>query len=100
MWSPRTEEEYPRKDNLGRGPAPQGWFRCHRKGRVVDHWLQRLSVVCPSQSWSEVPRQAASEPRLQQAAAGGWAGRHAEGILCWCGWGGSPESDHQVRMGL
>lgn len=46
-------------------------------------------MVCPGQSWSAVPRQAASEPLRQQAAAGVWAGRHAEGIwvLVWVGEG-------------
>lgn len=93
MWSPRTEEEYPRKDNLGRGPAPQGG--------VVDHWLAETFSGLPRSELVCSPQ--ASSKRASAAASCSWGlGRKAcRGNLgAGVGGGGSPEGDHQVRMGL
>lgn len=100
MWSPRTEEEYSRKDNIGTVLALQGWFGPQRKGscRSLDGrdflWFARSELVCRTQASRGQPSAA--------ARSSWWLGMKASrGSLCaGVGGGGSPEGDHQVRMGL
>lgn len=100
MWSPRTEEEYSRKDNLGRVLALQGWFGPQRKGscRSLDGrdfpWFARSELVCRPQANRGQPSTVAS--------SSWWLGMKASrgNLGAGVGGAGSPEGDHQVRVGL
>lgn len=100
MCYPRTEEEYPRKDKLGRGPALQGWYKPHRKGGVVAYWmaetfggLSRPELVCSHQASRKQPSGAAScswwlgmKPCRGNLGAGVGGGGHHR-VITRSGWG-------------